>query len=173
MRITYECIECGVVVTKERTPGNLRGGLPKFCSRACIGRHRKGSGSGPTPNHHFECVQCGRSCSVYRSPTAPVEPRFCSLACIGASQRGDQNPAYHTGRHIDAQGYIRVRVDGRYELEHRVVMAEHIGRPLLAKEVVHHRNCVRTDNRIENLQLVSGQGEHMAIHRELRRLQNV
>jgi len=67
---------------------------------------------------------------------------------------------------VDYQGYVRVKIaePNIWEREHRVVMAEHLGRSLLPTEVVHHINEVKADNRKENLQLFENQAEHQRHH---------
>ena len=77
---------------------------------------------------------------------------FCKL-CVDRS--GSNNNNYKGGSRYLSKGYVMLKIEGKFMYEHRKIMSEHLGRELLAKETVHHLNGVKTDNRLENLELWS------------------
>lgn len=85
----------------------------------------------------------------------------------GNHARGLANGRYNPGRLVTSHGYVAVRVPPdhphawgpsrrmKYAYEHIVVMMARLGRPLRDDETVHHRNHDRTDNRDENLEVLT------------------
>lgn len=59
---------------------------------------------------------------------------------------------------------------GGYVPIHRLTMAAFLQRPLKPKEIVHHINSIRDDNRIGNLELLENSGVHINLHLRQKRL---
>jgi hypothetical protein len=73
---------------------------------------------------------------------------------------GEHNGHWKGGRSYHKAGYVMVldrshprASSSGYVFEHILVMEAHLGRALWPDENVHHRNGVRDDNRLDNLEL--------------------
>lgn len=85
---------------------------------------------------------------------------------VGATYRGDNHKNWRGGRSPRSSGYVSVKIADDHPrinmatksghiMEHRLVMADYLGRDLLPTENVHHVNGQKDDNRLQNLELWS------------------
>lgn len=147
--------------------------------------------------HWFACPDCGLERWVQRGQ----KTKLCmSCAAIRRDLTGEKNPRWNGGVRQGEDGYRyitvpeahpligmagRVFVHGKYRYyiaEHRLVMAQHLGRPLKPWELVHHKGTKfpstdirnKSDNRIGNLELMAHKAEHlpsMSVERTVTSLQ--
>lgn len=78
------------------------------------------------------------------------------------AHKGHRSTAWKGGKIKDKFGYILIwkpehpnaKIAG-YVHEHRLVMSKKLGRPLESYEFVHHRNGIKDDNKLSNLELLT------------------
>jgi len=119
-------------------------GKKHYCSTKC-----KKTGS------FFKCTVCKKEFYVraYRVRTGKV--KYCSRSCLAKDLLPKYaefafkpiNKPYHK--------YKSIRIDGKQIREHRYIMEKYLGRKLEGREHVHHINNDPSDNRLENLVVLS------------------
>lgn len=122
-----------------------------------------------------KCLDCGLERWVQSKGGQPASLRC--RKCSRAVSRVVYAGVHARNRYINSNGYTMVRLTADdpyfgmvervglsegisgYVLEHRLIIARQLGRALNRKEVVHHLNGERSDNRPDNLLLLTG-GKH-------------
>ena len=135
-----------------------------FCSMVCYGKDKR-------KRIKLFCVKCNKEFE-----TIPAEIRkgrmFCSKSCrASATQNGSDSHRWKGEKKINYQGYVLIYKPkhpycnkDRYIQEHRLIIEKHLGRYLHPFEVIHHKNRVKIDNRLENLEIIT-KSEHIKIHK--------
>lgn len=136
---------------------------------------------------HVICPDCGEGRYVFsytlKRPTFSgrcqlCRCRFMGKGNVGRKREGEKNGNWKGGRSIGTNNYI-IRLlqpdhpffcmtDARKTIrEHRLVMAEHLGRPLLLTELVHHVDGNPSNNHVNNLVLMT-RANHIRFERLLK-----
>ena len=142
----------------------------------------------------FICKNCGKT--YWNYPSRIGISFFCSQSCNASyrlkgnkfrvgkppANKGKKMPEisgknhynWKGGKMLSSDGYVLIYQPNhpnsdkwRYIREHRLVMEEHLGRYLKSNEFIHHKNGIKTDNRIENLELFN-EHQHKSIEAKKR-----
>lgn len=174
--------------TKEQAVRNKycsQGCVSKIIGEANSGKKQKQQECGVCGNLFYPTWQSQKKPRVYCSTVCSGKSKdwIKMYAANGKGKKNpgkglkmEKNPAWKGGlTYMKRKGkyanqsikYVRcpmefiqmARKDG-YVMEHRLMVAKEIGRPLLRTECVHHINHDATDNRMENLMLFRSNADH-------------
>ena len=154
--------------------------MPEIGEIKKVQRYRYGTKAGYASYIWHACVECGKERWVaLRGKDKIIRNLMCrhcgsrkgAQALNRMELRKGNKWGWKGGRNKTPSGYILVWIskdDGCYPMankdgylpEHRLVMARHLGRCLSRQEQVHHKNGIRDDNRIENLELMPDLSRH-------------
>ena len=148
----------------------------KFCSSKCYQKNRKKLTQQIIKTKF--CLFCKKPIQYHNDGYAHYSRlRYCSTRCVARhknilspAKRGKECHNFKSGISYSIQGHRLIlistlpieqqemaKLTEKYSIyikEHRLIMALYLKRPLMSYEIIHHKNGDKTDNRIENLELM-------------------
>ena len=126
-----------------------------FCSRKCLYIFKR-------KNRTRECKICNKEFLTTNWQEKKGFGKYCSKICFVKSISGSNSPAWKGGKRIDNDGYVYLYMPNhpmslkstKCVAEHRLVMSQKLKRLLASDEQVHHKNGIKDDNRLENLEII-------------------
>lgn len=136
MKRTLNCSTCGDAFVAY---GDKR---RRFCSMECRQQQTRVKAS---------CTHCGADVLKFKTLLSEEQKNvFCNSDCWNAYRRAQPSKVNKS-----SNGYAVKNIGGKQVKEHRRVMEQFLQRKLRPHETVHHKNGVRNDNRLSNLELWS------------------
>lgn len=157
------CAQCGKQIS--RKPSSIPESGKVYCSKVCHNESMK-------KGFFVSCCVCGNT--FYKPPSKITENNCCCAECRNELDRQralDQlnlpgHNAGHSAPWLTKFNRLLSIHENTIDVDssvYRSIVEAAIGRKLRRGEVIHHINGDRTDNRLENLQIMTN-SEHSRLH---------